>query len=93
MKNQKNQNKIGGSQKEKNCASKNCGNKTAAKRKKKITVLSTVATTKNRSQRTPAPTKRALDVFIPPSNTDVNGSWTGKPKNKNEVPVQDADDL
>ena len=67
--------------------------KTAAKRKKKITVLSTVATTKNRRQRTPAPTKRALDVFIPPSNTDVNGSWTGKPKDKNEVPVQDADDL
>ena len=42
---------------------------------------------------TPAPTKRALNVFVPPSNTDVNGSYTGKPKNKKEVPVQDADDL
>ena len=44
-------------------------------------------------QRVPAPTKRALAVLNEPSNTDVNGSYTGKPKNKNEVPVQDADDL
>ena len=44
-------------------------------------------------KRAPAPTKRALDVFVAPSNTDVNGSYTGKPKNKKETPVQDADDL
>ena len=44
-------------------------------------------------QHAPAPTKRALDVFNPPSNTAVNGSYTGKPKNKNEKPEQDADDL
>ncbi len=44
-------------------------------------------------RRIPAPTQRALDVMVPPSNTDVNGSYTGKPKNKGEVPVQDADDL
>ena len=44
-------------------------------------------------QRTPAPTERALDVFVPPSSTDVNGSYTGKPKNTREKPVQDADDL
>ena len=44
-------------------------------------------------RRIPAPTKRALDVFEDPSNTDVNGSYTGKPKNKKEFPVQDADDL
>ena len=25
--------------------------------------------------------------------TDPQGSWTGQPENKNEVPVQDADDL
>ena len=25
--------------------------------------------------------------------TDPQGSWTGQPKDKNEVPVQDADDL
>ncbi len=41
----------------------------------------------------PAPTKRALGVMTDPSDTDVNGSYTGKPKNKKEVPVQDADDL
>ena len=43
--------------------------------------------------RVPSPTKRALDVYVEPSDTDVNGSYTGKPKNKNEKPVQDADDL
>lgn len=48
---------------------------------------------KKSTQRIPAPTKRALDVYNEPSNTDVNGSYTGKPKNKREVPVQDADDL
>ena len=49
--------------------------------------------TKKKVQRVPAPTKRALDVFEKPSNTDVNGSYTGKPKDKRELPVQDADDL
>ncbi len=48
---------------------------------------------KNRAQRVPSPTKRALNVFCAPSDTDVNGSYTGKPKNKKELPVQDADDL
>lgn len=41
----------------------------------------------------PAPTKKAIDVFIEPSATDVNGSYTGRPKIKTEQPVQDADDL
>ncbi|MBQ8342922.1 MAG: hypothetical protein IJY21_02320 [Clostridia bacterium] len=48
---------------------------------------------KKQAQRVPSPTKRALSVFDDPSDTDVNGSYTGKPKNKREVPVQDADDL
>lgn len=48
---------------------------------------------KKSTQRVPAPTKRALSVFDDPSDTDVNGSYTGRPKNKKEVPVQDADDL
>lgn len=43
--------------------------------------------------RVPAPTQRALQSFPAPSDTDVNGSYTGKPKNKREKPVQDADDL
>jgi hypothetical protein len=29
----------------------------------------------------------------PPSDTDPQGSWTGKPMDETEVPVQDADDL
>lgn len=44
-------------------------------------------------KRVPAPTERAMEVFNPPSDTDVNGSYTGKPKNEKDVPVQDADDL
>ena len=40
--------------------------------------------TKNADKRIPSPTKRALGVYVEPSNTDVNGSYTGKPKNKNE---------
>ena len=44
-------------------------------------------------KRVPAPTKRAIEVFNKPSNTDVNGSYTGKPKDEKESPVQDADDL
>ncbi len=48
---------------------------------------------KKSANRVPSPTKRALGVFVEPSDTDVNGSYTGKPKNKNELPVQDADDL
>ena len=48
---------------------------------------------KKRAQRIPAPTKKALGLVFEPSNTDVNGSSTGRPKNKNELPVQDADDL
>lgn len=50
-------------------------------------------TNKSKAQRIPAPTKRAMELFPPPSNTDVNGSYTGKPKDKQEHPVQDADDL
>ena len=46
-----------------------------------------------RAKRIPAPTQKALNVVLKPSETDVNGSYTGVPKNKKEVPVQDADDL
>ena len=49
--------------------------------------------TKKDDTHVPAPTKRAMELFPEPSNTDVNGSYTGKPKNKRETPVQDADDL
>ena len=49
--------------------------------------------TKNNAERIPAPTKKAMELFPEPSDTDVNGSYTGKPKNKEEIPVQDADDL
>ena len=43
--------------------------------------------------RIPAPTKRALALVGNPSETDINGSYTGVPKNKRDLPVQDADDL
>ncbi len=48
---------------------------------------------KKPARRIPAPTKLALSVYAAPSDTDVNGSYTGKPKNEKEKPVQDADDL
>lgn len=32
-------------------------------------------------------------VNMPPSDTDPNGSYTGRPVDENAVPVQDADDL
>ena len=50
-------------------------------------------TIKKRSNSIPAPTQKAMDLFPEPSKTDVNGSYTGRPKNKEEIPVQDADDL
>ncbi|MBQ9118062.1 MAG: hypothetical protein IJY11_02550 [Clostridia bacterium] len=49
--------------------------------------------TKSRKKGVPAPTKKALGLFTPPSPCDVNGSYTGVPKNIHETPVQDADDL
>ena len=52
-----------------------------------------MAATNNRKKRVPAPTQKAMDLFEGPSSTDVNGSYTGRPKNKREIPVQDADDL
>lgn len=44
-------------------------------------------------KRIPAPTEKALKLLFKPSETDVNGSYTGVPQNKKETPVQDADDL
>ena len=66
---------------------------------KTVKTVKTIATsmaatmTKKRGERVPAPTKRAVSIFPEPSDTDVNGSYTGRPKNKREIPVQDADDL
>ncbi len=59
----------------------------------KITISATAETMTKPSYRVPVPTQRALDVFNAPSDTDINGSYTGRPKNKKEKPVQDADDL
>ena len=75
-------------------AAKTAPAKTAARKTAKTIATSMVATMIEKcDERTPAPTKRAVSVFVEPSNTDVNGSYTGRPKNKREVPVQDADDL
>ena len=64
--------------------------KTAAVNVKKK-IMRKVKTKTNK--RIPAPTKKAMELFPEPSKTDVNGSYTGRPQNKKEVPVQDADDL
>lgn len=75
-------------------ATKTAAVRTAATRTK-TTAMNMAATTKQKKsvQRIPAPTKRALDTFVEPSKTDVNGSYTGRPENKRDLPVQDADDL
>ena len=67
--------------------------KIAVQRRTTKTLNTAEIMTKKRVQRLPAPTKRALNVFNAPSETDVNGSYTGKPKDKTEIPVQDVDDL
>lgn len=69
--------------------------RTAATTRTVKTIATSMAETmtNKRDKRVPAPTKRAISLFTEPSDTDVNGSYTGRPKNKREVPVQDADDL
>lgn len=43
---------------------------------------------------TPAPTDRALDaIILKDLKTDPFGSYTGRPADEKERPVQDADDL
>lgn len=39
--------------------------------------------------------KDAVDAYVSPESfkTDPNGSWTGRPEDKTEKPIQDADDL
>lgn len=39
--------------------------------------------------------KKVVDAFVDKSSfkVDPNGSWTGRPENEKEKPVQDADDL
>ena len=44
-------------------------------------------------QRVPAPTELALRLVGHTSKTDTNGSYTGVPVDKEEKPMQDADDL
>ncbi|MBQ2756707.1 MAG: hypothetical protein IJF27_08540 [Oscillospiraceae bacterium] len=40
------------------------------------------------------PTKKAMDTLeTSAAKTDPMGSYTGKPQNEKEQPVQDADDL
>ena len=76
-------------------ATKTAAARTAATTRTVKTIATSMAETmtKKRDERVPAPTKRAVSLFPEPSDTDVNGSYTGRPKNKREVPVQDADDL
>lgn len=44
-----------------------------------------------RNKREPETVQRMMDEQ--PSPTDPQGSWTGKPMEPDEMPVQDADDL
>lgn len=48
---------------------------------------------KKEDKHVPAPTQFALSLVGETSQTDVNGSYTGRPVHRDEKPVQDADDL
>ena len=53
---------------------------------------------KQKKQQTPTPPRQAAPFSGPMTNfqsnqTDPQGSWTGCPIHRDEVPVQDADDL
>ena len=47
---------------------------------------------KKRRQETPMEKAREMSKFTA-AKTDPNGSWTGRPLDTDDVPVQDADDL
>lgn len=47
---------------------------------------------KRRSKTAPMEKARELSQFTA-AKTDPQGSWTGRPLDPQEVPVQDADDL
>ena len=59
--------------------------KTVAKRIAKTIAITTAETMTKK--RIPLPTQKALDVYVEPSQTDVNGSYTGRPRNEKEIPV------
>lgn len=46
-------------------------------------------------QKPDAKTQEVIDAYVSPKmkRSDPQGSYTGKPVDKYEVPVQDADDL
>jgi hypothetical protein len=58
-----------------------------------IIALKGAAIMENKKELPKNPTEKALELNNPPSETDPFGSYTGKPIEKNEVPVQDQDDL
>ena len=49
--------------------------------------------TANKKKANVSPTDKAKALTDMQSDTDVNGSYTGAPKNPRKIPVQDADDL
>ncbi|MFQ7700022.1 MAG: hypothetical protein ACLRL0_01990 [Christensenellaceae bacterium] len=49
--------------------------------------------TATKHKRSFTPTEKAKALTDMKSDTDVNGSYTGAPKNPRKIPVQDADDL
>ncbi len=49
---------------------------------------------KYKKRQKPSPTEKALNTISNYSpDTDPQGSYTGKPLDKSDVPVQDVDDL
>ena len=49
----------------------------------------------NKESKAQKKAQQVVDAYVGKSQlkSDPMGSWTGKPQNPNDVPVQDADDL
>lgn len=49
----------------------------------------------SKAKKAPPAAAAAVEAIVnmPPSDTDPNGSYTGRPQDPWETPVQDADDL
>ena len=74
-------------------ASKSCADASEFRRNSEIPSQQRTAKTGGAAMKKRSRSAVERIVETPPSSTDPQGSWTGKPMDEHDVPVQDADDL
>ena len=74
-------------------ASKSCADASEFRRNSEISSQQRTAKTGGAAMKKRSRSTVERIVETPPSSTDPQGSWTGKPMDEHDVPVQDADDL